>query len=622
VIAALSPRGVLIAAALLFAAAPQAAADAQKVTRSHGLSVFGDLKYPRGFAHFDYVNPDAPKGGTIRLAAIDSFDSLNPYILKGAKEDSMGLTFATLMERANDEPDALYGYVAESVALPDDRSWVEFSLRPEATFHDGSAITAEDVAFTFDTLVSKGHPSYRILFANVAKAEALGPRRVRFTFKPDNNRDLPTQLAALPVLSKAYYAKHDFDKTTLSPPLGSGPYKVAEVEGGRYITYRRVAGHWAGRLPVMRGRFNFDTVRIDYYRDRDVAFEALFAGAYDFREEFTSRSWATQYDKPPVRDGLIVREVLNDETPSGLQAFFFNMRRERFRDRQVREAFDLAFDFEWTNKTLFYGLYERTNSMFENSELAAHGPPGPAELKLLEPLRGQVPDEVFEKPYRSPVTDGSGRNRTNLRKAAALLREAGWRVVDNRLVDAKGTPFTVEFLLFESSFQRIINPYIRNLRRIGVTATIRIVDVANFQRRMQQYDFDVIIERYAQLLTPGVEQNIYYGSHAADTPGMRNLAGIKNPAVDRLIGKVMAAKSRPELVAAVRALDRVLMWNRYMVPQWYKGVHTIAYWNKFSRPRITPRFDLGVLDTWWYSVEKAAMIAAGKAPPKPPKAVP
>jgi len=622
VIAARASRGALIAAALWLGIAPTAANAEPKVARSHGLSVFGELKYGPGFSHFDYVNPDAPKGGTIRLSAIDSFDSLNPFILKGAKEDSMGLTFATLMERANDEPDALYGYIAENVALPDDRSWVEFTLRPEAAFHDGSPITAADVAFTFDTLIARGHPRYRVLFANVAGAEALGPRRVRFSFKPGSNRDLPTQLAALPVLSKAYYATRDFEKTTLVPPLGSGPYRVAEVEAGRHITYRRVPDHWAARLPVMRGRFNFDTVRIDYYRDRDVAFEALFAGAYDFREEFTSRSWATQYDKPPVRAGLIVREVLDDETPSGLQAFFFNMRREKFRDARVRAALDLAFDFEWTNKTLFYGLYKRTNSMFANSELAADGPPGAAELKLLEPLRGQVPDEVFSEPYRSPTTDGSGRNRVNLRKAARLLRQAGYKVVDNRLVDAKGTPFTVEFLLFEASFQRIINPYIRNLRRIGVTATIRIVDVANFQQRMQQYDFDAIIARYAQLLTPGVEQNIYYGSGAADTPGMRNLAGIKDPAVDRLIAKVMQATSRAELVAAVRALDRVLMWNRFVVPQWYKGAHTVAYWNKFARPGIKPRYDLGMLDTWWYSAGKAAMIAAGKAPPKPPGAVP
>ncbi|MEE8444654.1 MAG: extracellular solute-binding protein [Alphaproteobacteria bacterium] len=609
-------------AAVLMFVVPAAAAAEPAVTRSHGVSVFGNLKYKAGFSHFDYVNPAAPKGGAIRLAAIDSFDNLNPYTLKGAKEGSMGLTFATLMTRANDEPDALYGYIAESVALPADRRWVEFTLRPEARFHDGSAITADDVVFTFETLIAKGHPRYRILFAQVAKVEVTGKRRVRFSFKPGNTRDMPTQLAALPVLSRAYYAERRFDRTTLTAPLGSGPYKVAKVEGGRFITYRRVADHWAARLPVMRGRFNFDTIRIDYYRDRDIAFEALFAGAYDFREEFTSRSWATQYDKPAVRDGRIVREILSDENPSGLQAFFFNMRRDKFRDRRVRAALDLAFDFEWTNKTLFYGAYKRTNSMFANSELAADGPPGDAELKLLEPLRGQVPDEVFAKPFRAPRTDGSGRNRTNLRQAAKLLRQAGYKVVDNRLVDAGGRKFTIEFLLFESTFQRIINPYIRNLRRLGVTASIRIVDVANFIRRMQQYDFDVVVERYSQLLTPGVEQNIYYGSQAADTPGMRNLAGIKNPAVDHLIGKVMGAKSRPELVAATRAIDRVLMWNRYMVPQWYKGAHTIAYWNKFSRPAVKPRFDLGLLDTWWYSARKAAMIASGKAPPKPPKALP
>ncbi|MEE8334297.1 MAG: extracellular solute-binding protein [Alphaproteobacteria bacterium] len=620
--AAMGWRRTLLAALLSIIGPTTAMAAEPAVTRSHGVSVFGDLKYKADFSHFDYVNPTAPKGGAIRLAAIDSFDNLNPYILKGAKEGSMGLTFATLMTRANDEPDALYGYVAESVTLPADRRWVEVTLRPEARFHDGSAITAADVAFTFDTLITKGHPRYRILFATVAKAEIKGPRRVRFNFKAGNTRDLPTQLAALPVLSRAYYAKRRFDKTTLTAPLGSGPYKVAKVEGGRFIAYRRIADHWAAHLPVMQGRFNFDTIRIDYFRDRDIAFEALFAGAYDFREEFTSRSWATQYNKPAVRDGRIVREILNDQNPSGLQAFFFNTRREKFSDRRVRAALDLAFDFEWTNKNLFYGAYKRTNSMFANSELAADGPPDATELKLLEPLRGQVPDAVFNKPFRAPQTDGSGRNRVNLRKAAKLLRQAGYKVIDNRLVDAKGKKFVIEFLLFESSFQRIINPYIRNLRRIGVEASIRIVDVANFIRRQQQYDFDVVVERYSQLLTPGVEQNIYYGSKAADTPGMRNLAGIKNPAVDHLIAKVMGAKSRPELVAATRAIDRVLMWNRYVVPQWYKGAHTIAYWNKFSRPAVKPRYDLGLLDTWWYSGRKAAMIKAGKAPPKPPKALP
>jgi microcin C transport system substrate-binding protein len=590
---------------------------AHAAEKSHGLSAFGDLKYGDEFRHFDYVNPQAPKGGTIRTWGIDSFDNLNGFILKGVKPGALPLIHATLMERAMDEPDALYGYVAKTVELPADKSWIIFELRPEATFNDGTQISAGDVVFTFNTLVKKGHPQFRIIFADVKGVDALGPRRVKFTFKNRGNRDLPLQLAGLPVLSKAYYRKVPFEKTSLKPPLGAGPYRVGKVDPGRTIIYRRVANHWARDLPVMKGRYNFDTVHIDYYRDRDIAFEAFFTGAYDFREEFTSRSWATQYDKPAVNKGLVVRQTLPDETPSGVQAFFFNMRRPKFSDVRVREAIDLAFDFEWTNKTLFYGLYERTNSMFENSALAAKQKPTPAEIALLKPLRGKVPAGVFEAPYKSPATDGSGRNRRNLRKAAKLLRAAGWAIKNNQRVNAKGEKLTIEFLLFESSFQRIINPYIRNLKRIGIDAHIRIVDVANYQHRMQQYDFDVIIQRYVQLNTPGVEQKTYFGSEMADIPGSRNLAGIKDPAVDHLVSEVISAKTRTALIAATRALDRVLMWNHYVVPQWYKGEHNVAYWNKFDRPKIKPRFDLGMLDTWWFNSEKAAMIAAGKAPPKP-----
>jgi len=601
-----------LALVLLFFTTSTHAAD-----KSHGLSAFGDLKYGADFKHFDYVNPKAVKGGTVRLRGIDSFDNLNGFILKGVVSEGLSLIHATLMERATDEPDALYGYVAKSVQLPTDKGWVAFELRPEATFNDGTSITASDVVFTFNTLVKKGHPQYRIIFADVKSVEALGPRQVKFTFKQNGNRDLPLQLAGLPILSKAYYARVPFEKTTLTAPVGAGPYSVEKVDPGRAVIYRRVPNHWARDLPIMKGRYNFDRVHIDYYRDRDIAFQAFFTGAYDFREEFTSRSWATQYDKPAVNKGLIVRETLPDETPSGVQAFFFNMRRSKFSDAKVRAAIDLAFDFEWTNKTLFYGLYDRTNSMFENSELAAKQKPSAEELALLEPWRGKVPSGVFSTAYQSPATDGSGNNRRNFRKAVKLLRAAGWSIKNNQRINAKGETLTIEFLLFESSFQRIINPYVRNLKRLGIEANIRIVDVANYQHRMQQYDFDVIIQRYIMPNTPGVEQRTYFESEMADIPGLRNLAGIKNPAVDFLVNKILAAKSRKSMTAATRALDRVLMWSHYVVPQWYKRFHNIAYWNKFDRPKIKPRFDLGMLDTWWFNPQKAAMIAAGKAPPKP-----
>ena len=608
----------LLFIALTIIASLASGAQADNPHQSHGISAFGDLKYQRDFKFFNYVNPDAPKGGKIRLPGIDSFDSLNPYILRGVPAAGVGLIHATLMERANDEPDALYGLVAESVLLAPDKKAITFKLRPTAKFSDGSQITADDVVFTFQTLVKKGHPKFRFIFAGVASVKASAKHSVTFTFKAPGNRDLPLQIAGLPVLSKRYYQKVPFDKTTMTAPPGAGPYRVAKVEPGRSIVYQRIKNHWANRLPVMRGRYNFNLVQYDYFRDRDIAFQAFFAKSYDFREEFTSRNWATQYNnKLPIKDGRIVRETLPDATPSGVQAFFFNMRRAKFKDRRVRSALDLAFDYEWTNKTLFYSLYERTNSMFANSPLAANKLPTTDEIKLLEPLRGKVPDEVFSKVYQSPKTDGTGRNRSNLRKAARLLRQAGWKIVNNQLVAKSGKPLTIEFLLFESSFQMVINPYVQNLKRIGIAARIRIVDVANFQHRMQQYDFDVVVQRYVQNNTPGIEQKTYFSSKMADVPGSRNLAGIKNPAVDYLINKVIDASSRKELITAVHALDRVLMWNQYMVPQWYKGVHNIAYWDKFERPMVKPKFDLGMLDTWWYSLGKAAMIRAGKAPPKP-----
>ena len=466
-----------------------------------------------------------------------------------------------------------------------------------------------DVVFTFRALVAEGHPQFAVLFRDVAGAEALADDHVKFVFEPGFHRDLPVLLAGLPVLSKAYYANRSFAKTTFEAPLSSGPYRVAEVDPGRAVTYERVADYWGRDLPVNRGRYNFDRVRIDYYRDRDVAFEAIFADGYDLREEFTSRSWATQYDKPPVRDGRMVRLTLRDETPSGVQAFFFNLRRDRFADRRVRRAVDLAFDFEWTNRNLFYGLYERTNSMFENSPLAARGPPSAAELALLEPLRGKVPEEAFSRPYAASVTDGSGRIRRQLRQAARLLGEAGWTVRGGRLADASGRPFTIEFLLQEASFVRIVNPYIRNLERLGISASIRVVDAANYKVRTDERDFDAVVRRYVKRLTPGIELRSYYGSAAARVPGSFNVGGIEDAAVDALIEEAVAARSRGALTAAVRALDRVLMWNNYTVPQWYKGAHHLAFWDRFGRPAVKPRFARGVVDTWWHDPAKAAAVA-------------
>ena len=616
-------RILLSLAACAVLATSAVSANAQNADPKRGLSVFGDLKYGNGFSHFSYANPDAPKGGALKVPGLDTFETVNPFILKGRKEPlAESLLFDTLMARAFDEPDAYYGLVAKTVEQPANKSWVAFNIDPRAKFHDGTSITAGDVVFTYNALKKDGHPRYRINFHDVDRAEATSPGRVKFTFKPGTHRDLATRLAALPVLSKAYYDKVDFKKTTFVAPLASGPYRVGKYEPGRSITYSRVKNYWAKDLPVIRGRYNFDAVTVDYYRDREVMFQAFFSQQYDFREDFTSRQWATQYDKPAVNAGLVIREVLPDETPSGVQAFILNLRREKFQDVRVRTAIDMAFDFEWTNKTLFYSQYARTNSMFENSTLAAKKPPTKDELALLEPFRGELPEEVFTTPFASPQTDGSGKLRSSLRKASRLLKQAGYRIKDGVLTDAGGAPLKIEFLLFEASFKRIIGPYINNLKRLGIQAYIRIVDTANFKRRQDTFDFDIVIRRIAQPLTPGLEQRNYFGSEFAGVQGSFNVGGVKNGAVDALIEKVVTATSRPALTNAVRALDRVIMWNRYAVMQWYKGAHNIAYWNKFNRPAVSPRYAMAVIDTWWFDAAKAKMIEDGIAPPLPPGALP
>ena len=582
---------------------------------AHGISVFGDLKYKADFTHFDYVNPEAPKGGRLRLAGRESFDNLNPFILRGKSAQGVGLLFDTLMTRSMDEPDALYGLLAESVEVDDDGRWVAFNLRKEARWHDGSQVTADDVVFTFHTLVKEGHPVYRLLYADVAEVRAEGRHRVRFEFKSGANRGLAVKLAAMPVLCKSYYEQVPFDKTTMTAPLGSGPYTVEKIEAGRQIVYKRDKAYWGRDLPVNRGRFNFDVIQWDYFRDRGVAREAFFAGVYDFHEEFVSRSWETQYDKPAVRQGLIVRETLPDGRPVGIQGFFINLRRAKFADRRVRRALNLAFDFEWTNKHLFFGLYRRMNSLFENSIYAAHNPPSEAELKLLQPYRGTIPEGVFEKPYQAPSTVPNGI-RPNLLEAARLLRLAGWHIRDHTtLVNGQGEPFTIEFLISSPSLARIIGPYRRNLARLGIRCTIRVADSANLKNRRDTFDFDVISQRLPQFLTPGKEQQGYFGSEAADTPGSKNISGLKSPAVDALIDRIIDADNRDDLKVAARALDRVVMWSEFIIPHWFKGTHNIAYWDKFDRPKKMAPYDLGVLDTWWVNPDKAQSIASGEAPP-------
>lgn len=582
----------------------------------HGLSTFGALKYPADFKHFDFVNPDAPKGGKISLvggSALNTFDSFNPFILKGDAAQGLDALFDTLMVRASDEPDSMYGLVAREVAVAANRSSATFRLRPEARFSDGSPLTAEDVVFTFEALKTKGHPAYRIQMRDITKCEALDAHTVRFTFAGEQTRDLPLLAAGLPVLSKAYYATRDFSQTTLEPPLGSGPYKLADFKHGAYVAYQRRADYWARDLPVTRGQSNFGEIRYEYYRDRTASLENLKAGTYDFREEYTARDWSTAYDIAAVRDGRLKRLVLPDANPSGAQGFFINTRRAKFSDVRVRRALDLAFDYEFTNKNLFFGLYKRTNSYFENSDMKAEGKPSPEELALLEPFRTRLPPAVFAEPYVSPVTDGSGNDRRQLREAARLLDEAGWKIKDRKRAGPGGEVLEIEFLIFEPTFERVLAPYVKNLQAIGIGATIRRVDSAQYQRRVKAFDFDIVTSRFVLRLTPGVELRDYWGSDTASMEGSRNLAGIKDPVVDALVGKVVEAKSRAELVTATRAIDRVLRAGHFWVPHWFKASHHIAHWDKFSWPAVKPKYSRGVLDTWWYDEAKAARLTGKPA---------
>ena len=578
---------------------------------AHGLSLFGDLKYGPDFAHFEYAAPDAPKGGVLHLATVDTYSTLNPFTLKGTSAAGAGLPFEGLLEGSADEADAAYGLVAQSVALAPDRRSVRFLLRPEARWHDGTPITARDVAFSYEILTTEGHPAYANNLAGVDRVETAGDHDVTFHLADPDNRKLPLIVGGLSIVSEAYYRDHAFGETTMEPPLGSGAYRVAKVDPGRSVTYERVADYWGAQLPLNIGRYNFETIVYDYYRDRTVLVEALKAGEFDVHEEFTSKVWATQYDIPAVEEGWLVKDVLKDNTPSGVQAFFFNTRLPKFQDRRVRAAFAYAFDFDWLNKNQFYGLYDRMASYFENSELAARDLPSEAELALLEPHRGAVPEEVFTKAFVPPATDGSGNNRRNLRAARALLEEAGWVTKDRALVNGEtGEPMTVEFLYFEPTFERIYAAFARSLERLGVGVNLRLVDGAQYEERLKTHDFEITTIRFVFSLSPGAELNSYFASSTVDQVGSFNIAGIDDPVVDALIAEVAAATDRPSLIAATRALDRALLWGHYMIPQWYKGAHHLVYWNKFNRPALKPRYARGVIDTWWVDQEKDDALRA------------
>jgi len=583
--------------------------------RSHGLSAFGELKYPAGFKHFDYINPKAPKGGRLSMigtAGLITFNSLNPFILKGDAAQGLQYLFDSLMVRAQDEPDAVYGLVAHSAEVASDKSSVTFFLRTEARFADGTPVTAKDVVFSFNTIKAKGHPSYRLNLRDVELAEVIDDLTVRYRFKGALTRDLPLIVAQLPVLSETYYKTREFDRTTLDAPLGSGPYAVSDLRQGRFITYKRRADYWAKDLPVNIGRFNFAELRYEYFRDRTTEFEGLKAGAFDLREEFTSKTWATEYDIEQVRKGHLVRETLPDGRPSGAQGFFINTRLAKFKDIRVRQALDLAFDFEWTNRNQFHGLYKRTHSFFENAPYKAEGPPSTEELALLQPYRESLPKSVFSSPYKPPVSNGSGQDRRLLRKASKLLKLAGWLNKKGQRVNVKGEKLTIEFLIFSPTFERVIAPYVSNLKLLGIASSIRRVDPAQYQERLKSFDFDITTQRYSLRQTPGAELRNYWGSAFSDIKGSLNLSGIKDPAVDALIEQVIAAKDRKQLTHAARALDRVLRAGHYWIAQWYKSSHNVAYWNKFSKPPIKPKFDRGIIETWWYDEAKANKLERTK----------
>lgn len=593
--------GCLIAL-LLIAAGVAQAADSRT---SHGLSLFGELKYPADFKRFDYVNPDAPKGGVLRMAAIGGFDSLNPFILKGEAAAGASQIYDRLLSASYDEAGAEYGLLASSIEVAADFSWVVFTLRPEARWHDGKPVTPEDVVFSFNILRDKGAPVYRFYYANVKSAAKAGANGVRFEFDAAGNRELPLIMGQLPILPAHYWKGRDFEATTLEPPLGSGPYRIGKVETNRNITLERVKDYWGRNLPVNVGAHNFDQIVFEYYRDDTVALEAFKANNFDVRFETSARNWAIGYDFPAAKQGKVVRAGLETRNAEPMQGFLFNTRRTRFSDPRVRQAFNYAFDFEWANRNLFYGQYARSSSYFQNSELAASALPDAAELALLEPFRAQLPPEVFTTIYKPPVTDGSGENRKNLREAQRLFAEAGWQVKDGVLTHAaSGEKMQVEFLLDQPNFERVVSPYARSLERLGIKPSIRMIDTAQYKNRTDSYDFDIIIGGIANSLSPGNEQREYWSAAAADRPGSRNLAGVKSPVVDALIDRIIFAENRAALITASRALDRVLLWGHYLVPQWHTPITRAAYWNVLEYPKPLPDYNIGFPDLWWHKDAK------------------
>ncbi len=576
----------------------------------HAMTLYDEApKYPSDFTHFDYTNPDAPKGGTLRLAGLNGFDSLNPFIPKGNAADQIGLLYDTLTYHSADEPFTEYGLLAERIEKAADNSYVRFYLNPKARFNDGQPVTAEDVQFTFNTLVEKGHPLYRHYYADVADVVVESPLQVRFDFKHTENRELPLILGQLQILPKHWWAERDFTKTSLEPPLGSGPYQLSRVDAGRSLRYERVKDWWAQDLPVARGQYNFDNIHIDYYRDMSVALEAFKAGQFDFNLEYSAKDWATGYNSPALRNGQIIKKEIKNHNPVGMQGFTFNLRKDLFKDQRVRQAIALLFDFEWTNKQLFYSSYIRTPSFFANSELAAQGLPSAAELEILEPLRGSIPEEVFTQVYAPPVSDSSGIIRERRLEAWRLLQDAGYRIENDRMVNADGEPLAFEFIIAQANLERVLLPFKRNLEELGIEMTIRRADVSQYINRMRSRDFEMTSSIWPQSNSPGNEQRDFWHSSSVDNPGSRNFIGLQDPAIDSLVEGLINAPDRATLVNYARALDRVLLWGHYVIPNYYIDTWRTAYWQHLAQPEIAPLYDYGLM-TWWVKPDAAQPPAA------------
>ncbi|WP_417566726.1 extracellular solute-binding protein [Marinobacter sp.] len=567
----------------------------------HGIAMHGEPKYPTGFSHFDYVNPEAPKGGTVKMAVVaNGFDSFNPFDIRGVAAAGISTyLYDTLLESSDDEPFSAYGLIAESLETPEDRSYVVFNLREQARFQDGEPISAEDVKFSFETLTTKGHPFFRNYYADVSKVTIEGPRRIRFDFSDTSNRELPLILGQMPILPAHYWQSHEFGENGLTPPVGSGPYRIGSFEAGRSITYERIEDYWAKDLGVRKGRFNFDQITYDYYTDDTVALEGFKAGSFDFRLESSAKNWATAYTGDRFENGTIVKEAIEHHRPTGMQGFAFNARRDVFSDPLVREALAYGFDFEWANKNLFFGQYTRTDSYFENSELASSGLPQGRELQILEPFRDRLTDAVFTEEYTPPKTEGQAGLRQNLKTALELLRKAGYEIRDGKMVHGEtGEPLAFEILLFQKSFERVVLPFKNNLTRLGIDVTVRLVDSNQYIQRLREFDYDMITQVIGQSDSPGNEQREYWHSSTVNAKGSRNYMGVSDPVVDALVEMVIQAPNREELVYRTRALDRVLLNGHYVIPHWHLTTDRVAYWNFLKRPAETPKNGVD-LNNWW-----------------------